>query len=86
MTVTRTSSPIASSMTAPKMMFAFWIGGARDDLGRLVHLEQPDVRAAGDVEEDPGRALDRRLEQRRRDGGARRLGRAVLAARRCRCP
>ena len=57
------------------------VGRARHDLGRLVHLEQADVGAAGDVEEDPGRAFDRRLEQRRRDGGARRLGRAVLAAR-----
>src|SRR5207302_2357394 len=36
------------------------IGGARHDLRRLVHLEQADVRATRDVEEDPGCALDRR--------------------------
>src|SRR5438270_726823 len=54
------------------------VGGARDHLCRLVHLEQPDLGAAGDVQEDPGRALDRSLEQRRRHGGARGLGGAVL--------
>src|SRR6476659_6742099 len=43
------------------------VGGARHDLGRLVDLEQSDVGTAGDVDENPGRALDRRLEQWRRD-------------------
>ena len=33
------------------------VGGALDDLGRLVDLEQAEVVAAGDVEQDPGRAL-----------------------------
>ena len=41
------------------------VGRARDDLGRLVHLEQADVGPPGDVEQDAGGALDRRLEQRR---------------------
>ncbi len=78
-TVTRTSSPIDSSITAPKMTFAFGSACARDDLGRLVDLEEADVGAAGDVEQDAGGALDRRLEQRRGDRAAGRLGRAVLA-------
>src|ERR687896_163455 len=39
------------------------VGGALDDLGRLVHLEQPQVAAASDVEQDAGRALHRLLEQ-----------------------
>src|SRR3984893_18979203 len=51
------------------------VGRARDDLRRLVYFEQPDVRAARDVQEDPGGALDRRLEPRRGDGGAGGLGR-----------
>ena len=62
------------------------VGGALDDLGRLVDLEQAEVVAAGDVEQDAGRALDRLLEQRRGDRDLGRLGGAVLAARRCRCP
>src|SRR5438093_9880422 len=37
------------------------VGGARDDLGRLVHLEEADVGTARDVEEDARRALDRCL-------------------------
>ena len=51
-TVTRTSSPIDSSMTAPKMMLRVRVGGAGDDLGRLVDLEEAEVAAAGDVEQD----------------------------------
>ena len=45
-TVTRTSSFSDSSMTAPKMTFAFgsaWLG---HDLGGLVDLEQADVGRA----------------------------------------
>src|SRR4051794_1265741 len=57
------------------------VGRALDDLGRLVDLEQADVAAAGDVEQDAGRALDGLLEQRARDRLLRRLGRAVLTAR-----
>ena len=64
MTVTRTSSPMLSSITAPKMMLASGWATRVDDLGRLVHLEQPQVGAAGDVEQDAPRALDRGLEQR----------------------
>src|SRR5450755_1842586 len=43
------------------------VGRALDDLGRLVDLEQAEVVAARDIEQDPGRALDRLLEQRRGD-------------------
>src|SRR5919106_648932 len=57
------------------------VGGALDDLGRLVDLEQAEVASAGDVEEDPGRALDRLLEQRARHGVLGGLGGAVLARR-----
>ena len=62
------------------------VGRRGDDLGRLVDLEQAEVPAAGDVEQDAGRALDRLLEQRRGDRVLGGLGGAVLAARRCRCP
>jgi hypothetical protein len=44
-----------------------------DDLRRLVDLEQAEVVAPRDVEQDPGRALDGLLEQRRRDRGLGRL-------------
>src|SRR5438067_9762856 len=40
------------------------IGGRMDDLGRLVHLEQREVGAAGDREEHASGAVDRLLEQR----------------------
>ncbi len=40
------------------------VGGLLDDLGRLVDLEQAQVLAAGDVQQDAGGALDRLLEQR----------------------
>ena len=56
------------------------VGGAGDDLGRLVDLEQAEVAAAGDVEQDAAGALDARLEQRRADRRPRRLDGAVLAA------
>ena len=39
------------------------VGGRRDGAGRLVHLVEREIGAAGDVQEDPARALDRRLEQ-----------------------
>ena len=67
-------------MTAPKMMFELLVGGALDDLGRLVDLEQAEVAAAGDVEQDARGALHRLLEQRAGDRVLGRLGRAVLAA------
>src|SRR4051812_28967015 len=56
------------------------VGRALDDLGGLVDLEQADVLAARDVEQDPGGALDGLLEQRAGDGLLGRLDRAVLAA------
>src|SRR6478672_11931335 len=55
------------------------VRGGGHDLGRFVDLEQADVGARGDVQEDSGRTLDRRLEQRRGDGDPGSLGRAVLA-------
>ena len=82
MTVTRTSSPRLSSMTAPKMTLAFgsaWLG---HDFGRLVDLEQADVGGAGDVEQHAGRPVEGRLEERRRHRRVRRGCRAALAARR----
>src|SRR3954468_363182 len=56
------------------------VGGALDDLGGLVDLEQADVLAARDVEQDPGGALDGLLEQRAGDRLLGGLDRAVLAA------
>src|SRR4051812_38768677 len=38
------------------------VGHAVDDLGRLVHLEQAKVAAAGDVQQDAAGSLDGRLE------------------------
>src|SRR5205085_1538703 len=46
------------------------VGDAVDDLGGLVDLEQPEVAAAGDRQQDAARALDGRLEQRARDRAA----------------
>ena len=57
------------------------VGSTRHYLGRLVDLEEPEVGGTADVEEDAGGTLDRRLEQRGADRRARRLGRAVMAAR-----
>src|SRR3954454_24814663 len=54
------------------------VGRALDDLGCLVDLEQADVLAARDVEQDPRRALDGLLEQRAGDGLLGGLDRAVL--------
>ena len=53
----------------------------RDHLSRLVHLEQPQLGRSGDVDEDAGRTLDRRLQQRRRHRDPGRLLGAVLALR-----
>jgi len=50
-----------------------------DDVRGLRDLEQAELVAAGDVQQDPRRALDRFLEQRRRDRDLGRLGGAVLA-------
>ena len=43
------------------------VGRGVDDLGRLVDLEQGQVGAAGDREQHAARAVDRLLEERRRD-------------------
>src|SRR5437879_11863201 len=55
--------------------------GLTDDLGRLVELEQPEIRRTADVEQDSPRALDARLEQRARDRGARRGHGAAVSRR-----
>src|SRR4051794_2962569 len=55
------------------------VGRGVDDLRRLVDLEQAEVAAAGDVEEDAVGALDRLLEQRARDRRLGRLGGPRLA-------
>src|SRR5918999_721232 len=55
------------------------VGGALDDLGGLVDLEQAEVAAARDVQQDPGGPLDRLLEERTRHGVLGRLGCPVLA-------
>jgi hypothetical protein len=79
MTVTRTSSPRASSMTAPKMMLASgW--RRRRRAARLVDLEQAEVAAAGDVQQDAVGAVHARLEQRAGDGHLGGDGGAVVAA------
>ena len=62
------------------------VGDAVDDLGRLVDLEQAEVAAAGDAEQDAAGALDGGLEQRAGDGVAGGLERPALARARGRCP
>ena len=71
MTVTRTSSPRASSMTAPKMMLASGCAASATSCGGLVDLEEPEVAAAGDGQQHAVRAVDGGLEQR---AGDRHLG------------
>ncbi len=80
MTVTRTSSPSASSMTAPKMMLASGWAASADQLGGLVDLEQAEVGAAGDGEQHAVGAVDAGLEQRAGDRHLGRRDRAVVAA------
>ena len=55
------------------------VGHAVDDLGRLVDLEQAEVAATGDGEQDAAGALDGGLEQRAGDGGPGRVERPTLA-------
>ena len=57
------------------------VGVPGDDLRRLVHLEQPDIGTARDVEENPGRTVERRLEERRGDGRVGRVCGARVARR-----
>ena len=66
-TVTRTSSPISSSMTVPKMMFASGCATAWMISIASFTSNSPSSGPAGDVDENAARALDRVLEQRRRD-------------------
>ena len=75
--VTRTSSPIDSSMTAPKMTFAFESAAFVTTCAASSHLGEAEIRATRDVEEDSGRALDGRSR-----GAARRIAaRAASTAR-----
>ena len=53
-----------SSIVAPKMMFVSSTAPCADDLGRLVHLEQRQVVAAGDREQDPAGAAELGVDQR----------------------
>ena len=62
------------------------VGDAVDDLGRLVDLEQAEVAAAGDGEQDAAGALDRGLEQRAGDGVAGRAAAPGPRPSRSRCP
>ena len=55
------------------------VGGGADLLGRLGHLEEGEVRRAGDVEQDPLGAGDVDLEERAGDRLPGGLDGAVLA-------
>ncbi len=57
------------------------VGGSGHDLRGLVHFREPELTPTRDVEEDSGRAVERGLEQRRRDRRAGGLDRPVLALR-----
>ena len=72
MTVTQTWPVSRSSIVAPKMMFVSSRRAAAHDLGRLVDLEQREVVAAGDREQDPARADELGVDQRRAERAARR--------------
>ena len=67
MTVTLTSSPHAVVDDGAEDDVRLRVGGLLDHLGRLVDLEQAEVAAAGDVEQDAAGALDVDLEQRAHD-------------------
>ncbi|BFO20735.1 hypothetical protein SHKM778_71230 [Streptomyces sp. KM77-8] len=56
------------------------VGGLADQLGRLVDLEQAEVGAAGDGEQDATGAVDGRFEERGGDGHLGGGHRAVVAA------
>ena len=86
MTVIMTSSPSRSLKLVPKMMFASGSAADADLLRRLGDLEQRQVRAARDVEQDPLGAADVDLEERARDRLAGGLDGAVLARWRGRSP
>ena len=86
MTVTRTSSPRSVVDDRAEDDVRVRVGGALDDLGRLVDLEQAEVAAAGDVEQDAGGALDGLLEQRRARSPPWRPRRRGSRRSPCRCP
>jgi len=67
MTVTRISSVMFGSITAPKIMSR---PGARsrDQRSRLIDLEEGQVRPAGDVEQHAARSVDGNVEQLARNG------------------
>ena len=62
------------------MICGFGVDGPADHLGRFVDLVHRHVGSARDVEDDAVRALDGRLEQRRRDRLLRGIGGSMLAA------
>ena len=62
-TVIQTCPVSRSSIVAPKMMFVSSAPRA-DDLGRLVHLVEREVVAAGDREQDPARTDELGVDQR----------------------
>ena len=64
MTVILTSSPHSLVDHGAEDDVGLRVGGLLDHLGRLVDLEQAQVAAAGDVEQDAARALDVDLQQR----------------------
>ena len=68
-------------MVAPKMMFVSSRAPLADDLGRLVDLEEREVVAARDREQDPARADDLGVDQRRAQRPLGGLDRAVVARR-----
>ena len=80
MTVTLTSSPISSSMTVPKMMFASWWATPWMISAAAFISNRPMLRRAGDVEQDAAGTVDGGLEQRAADGGLGGGDRTVLAA------
>src|SRR5215210_5742842 len=73
--------PVRLVHNRPKDQVSVLVSGIMHDLGGLVDLEEPEVGPTGDVQDDPGRPLDARLEKRARDGRLRRLRAPVLAAR-----
>ena len=82
MTVTRTSSPRVSSMTAPKMMLASGCAASLHELRGVVDLEDAEVRPALDREQHAVRAVDATPRAAgTRDGELGGLDRAVGAAR-----
>jgi hypothetical protein len=85
MTVTRTSSPSASSMTAPKMMLASGCATS-DDLGGLVDLEQAEVGPPEMLSRMPRAPSMLASSSGLEIAASGPRDRAVLAATRSRCP